>query len=242
MTTRIRVSLLAIAAAASLPIAWPATTAATAPQAAALKFRGFDNKAPTITVLSPKEGNMITETKTEVVVEVPDDDTASVKIGGKSASQQRKAIYGTKLALAEGDNQIEITATDEAGNETKHVLRLNVDTTPPDLVCPGNATFECGETVVFGEATATDNCDPDPEVTFDDVTTPGDCPQAMTIERTWTATDACGNSKSCVQTISIVDSTPPLILCPSNATFECDEAVEFGEASATDNCDTSFPK
>ena len=39
MTTRIRVSLLAIAAAALLPIAWP-TTAATAPQAAALKFRG----------------------------------------------------------------------------------------------------------------------------------------------------------------------------------------------------------
>jgi hypothetical protein len=100
---------------------------------AELRFRGFDNQPPTITVLSPKEGALVTETKVEVVVEAPDKDTASVKIGGKSATKQRPGIYSTKLDLAEGDNKIDIVATDEGGNEADVTLNINVDTTPPDL-------------------------------------------------------------------------------------------------------------
>ncbi len=48
-------------------------------------------------------------------------------------------------------------------------------------------------------ATAVDNCDPNPSITFKDTTVPGSC---NTIIRTWTATDSCGNSASCQQTIS----------------------------------------
>jgi hypothetical protein len=44
-------------------------------------------------------------------------------------------------------------------------------------------------------ASATDNCDPAPDVTYSDVTVASStCPQEYTINRTWTATDACGNS------------------------------------------------
>jgi len=58
------------------------------------------------------------------------------------------------------------------------------------------------------------------------------------ISRTWTATDSCGNSSSCVQTIQVRDTTNPVITCPPNATIECDEwafssvpGIPFGTAT-----------
>ncbi len=94
-------------------------------------------------------------------------------------------------------------------------------------------------TIVFGQATATDNCDPSPKISFKDVETAGSCPQEKTIVRTWTATDACGNSSSCDQTITVVDETAPEITCPDDKTFSCEETIVFGQATATDNCDPS---
>ncbi|MBK8706706.1 MAG: hypothetical protein IPN33_26085 [Saprospiraceae bacterium] len=70
-------------------------------------------------------------------------------------------------------------------------------------------------------ATATDICDASPVVTFVDVTNAGDCPQEYTITRTWTATDACGNSSTCIQVLSIEDNAPPTITCPTNTTVQC---------------------
>jgi hypothetical protein len=61
-----------------------------------------------------------------------------------------------------------------------------------------------------GTASATDNCDPAPRVTFTDAVAPGPCPQAKTVSRTWTATDGCGNHASAVQTIVVVDTTAPV--------------------------------
>ena len=90
----------------------------------------------------------------------------------------------------------------------------------------------------------TDLCDATPTVTFSDVTTaiPGACTQEYTISRTWTATDDCGNSSQCIQSILVDDSTAPVIACPSNVTIECsaDPLPGIGgqaSATATDNCD-----
>jgi len=35
------------------------------------------------------------------------------------------------------------------------------------------------------------------------------------------ATDECGNSNTCSQTVTILDRTPPDIFCPSNIVVEC---------------------
>jgi hypothetical protein len=57
------------------------------------------------------------------------------------------------------------------------------------------------------------------------------------IERTWVATDTCGNSKSCVQTITVQDTAKPTIQCAANDTIECGGFAVFDDPTANDNCD-----
>ncbi len=107
------------------------------------------------------------------------------------------------------------------------------DDTDPVIACPADVTFNCtlGDA---GSASATDNCDPSPAISSSDVTNLDACGLG-TIIRTWTATDACGNSSTCVQTITIKDDTPPVITCPGDKVFDCVEG-DGGTATATDNC------
>jgi hypothetical protein len=123
-----------------------------------------------------------------------------------------------------------------------------VDNLPPELFgCPGNATIECDSVPTPPTVTATDNCDPSPTVSYAEVRTDGACPDNYTLTRTWTATDHCDNSAACTQTITVQDTTPPLISpAASDLTVECDGAgnaaelaawlASHGGASATDNC------
>jgi hypothetical protein len=148
---------------------------------------------------------------------------------------------GSVLGL--GANLIVCTATDCAGNSNMCTFYVTVqDTTPPTISCPTNVTVECGQSTVpasTGTATATDNCDPLPTVTFSDVVS-GNCPR--TIARTWTATDHSGNSNSCVQIITIVDTTPPVISCPPDIQLQCGASTNptnTGTATATDSCSTN---
>src|SRR5690606_15213713 len=54
-----------------------------------------------------------------------------------------------------------------------------------------------------GEAEATDNCDSGATTDYTDVIIPGPCDEEYTIIRTWTATDSCGNTATCVQEIFV---------------------------------------
>ncbi len=69
------------------------------------------------------------------------------------------------------------------------------------------------------------------------------CPERV-ITRTWTATDACGNASSCVQTITVVDTQAPLLAgCPTlELTIECSDPLPVAATvTATDNCDEDVP-
>ena len=68
-----------------------------------------------------------------------------------------------------------------------------------------------------------------------DVITPGESPNDYTITRFWTVKDAVGNEKAGTQTIRVCDDIPPVITCPPDVTFECDQIGDYGEATATDN-------
>jgi hypothetical protein len=56
------------------------------------------------------------------------------------------------------------------------------------------------------------------------------------IDRTWTATDDCGNSSTCVQRITVRDTTPPVIVCQPDRTVIAPDPVSFVTPTATDTC------
>src|SRR5207247_7493925 len=96
-------------------------------------------------------------------------------------------------------------------------------------------------TPAFGTPTFADDCDQNLGVTFADETFPGSCPAAARIKRTWTATDACGNSATCSQTITLEDHTGPQVAsCHSDLTIECPAQPTFGTPSFAGSCDPNL--
>ncbi|MDO5971499.1 gliding motility-associated C-terminal domain-containing protein [Flavivirga aquimarina] len=108
------------------------------------------------------------------------------------------------------------SVTDDCGNTINVIQSIIInDTTPPVLTLPANQTAECSDDltpIAFGTATATDNCDANPDITYEDFTEDGICSGTFKIIRTWTATDSCGNSVSADQEISTADTTAPRVL------------------------------
>ncbi len=145
-------------------------------------------------------------------------------------------------AVAEGPTTVSFRShnppnrfTDPVGAEVVPCLvqspTIIIDGTPPVITCPANVTIECDEDDQpsnTGSATATDNLDPNPVITFSDSVAVGACPQESVITRTWTATDCAGNSITCDQTITVEDTTAPVITCPADVTVECDESTAPG--------------
>ena len=69
----------------------------------------------------------------------------------------------------------------------------------------------------------------------------GSASSPLVIKRTFTATDAAGNTASSTQTITVIDSTPPSITLngPGSMTVECHTPFTDPGASASDNCGTA---
>ena len=141
------------------------------------------------------------------------------------------------------------TATDDCGNNSMATQTITVqDTTAPELTIPADYTAECDEELVFDDASATDNCGT-VEITLEEVTVETECAQEYSIERTFTATDDCGNSSSATQIITVQDTTAPMItdaggLMNGEVVEVCCESLEGGvtiPAAITlgimDNCD-----
>jgi hypothetical protein len=129
------------------------------------------------------------------------------------------------------------TAIDACGNSTVDTQEISVsdETAPEFTFVPENATIECSEEVPAVMAEASDNCG-EVTVSYEDAVAQGDCPQASTITRTFTAVDECGNASSAVQTINIVDTTAPVFDAYEAALeMACDNVMETS-LSATDNC------
>jgi hypothetical protein len=144
---------------------------------------------------------------------------------------------------ATGSLTVEFIATDDCGNSSSTTATFTiVDTTDPTITCPANATVECGMSTApadTGTATGTDACGT-VTITFSDSSVPG-CGNTEVITRVWTATDECGNPSSCTQIITVVDTTPPTIVCPANATVECGMSTApaaTGTATGSDICGT----
>jgi hypothetical protein len=126
------------------------------------------------------------------------------------------------------------TATDACGNSsTAFAEYAIVDTQSPEIVCPSDLILECGDPdnsiailAWLDSVTGTDvsGCS---EVVFDstvpDALPELDCSGTISMPITFTATDACGNTSTCVADIFVNDTTAPeFVNCPADFTVNVD--------------------
>ncbi|MBP98459.1 hypothetical protein CMK18_21120, partial [Candidatus Poribacteria bacterium] len=115
------------------------------------------------------------------------------------------------------------------------------DHTPPVLDgYTSDVTAECNNEVGVPPVSANDNCDYALSVDYTFDIEEVHCKNLYVEIRSWTATDICGNSDWRTQTVTYVDSIPPIMsIYSAHATVECDQVASVwpGEVSASDDCE-----
>ena len=171
---------------------------------------------------------------------------AGVVPGAASASDVCGSVLVNTFGPATyplGNTALTYVATDLENLTTSCVTAIDVvDTTPPSITCPAATTAECtgnGAAVVDpGDASGSDLC---AGVTLSD---PGPASYSLgTTAVAFAATDDAGNVSSCSTTVSVQDTTPPSIACPSSAVLTSQTVGHVCAASlvvqpsTTDVCD-----
>ncbi|MCC6600760.1 MAG: T9SS type A sorting domain-containing protein [Crocinitomicaceae bacterium] len=128
-------------------------------------------------------------------------------------------------------------AEDECGNSEMAIQLVHViDDAPPVFTfVPSDVVINCGDAILSQPAMATDECS-SVSISFEDQFL-DDC--AGSFVRVFTATDACGNSTTAQQNVTLFDFTPPTIInFPPDITVNCQNvpSIEDGGAQFTDNC------
>ncbi|MEE3163947.1 MAG: hypothetical protein VX286_04655, partial [Bacteroidota bacterium] len=171
--------------------------------------------------------------------------TGNVTDAADACSNEVTVAYTDALATSDNacfENDLIIrtwTATDACGNTTsKDQLITSVDQNAPYFTSvPDGVTLACGDALPVAEATAADACSA-VTVTFEDVEGDITCTGLNEIVRTFTATDACGNTAFATQVITFADDEAPMGSV-EDATVACadyDESMEYGAVEFSDNC------
>ena len=161
-------------------------------------------------------------------------------ISGDASSQMVTVMAG---AACGADLALTLNVTSNGCSSTCNSSVLVMDTVPPTITAPPDVTLECpADTSPNGTGTAVahDGCS-SVVVTFNDVVA-NSCGGSKVITRTWTATDACGNSANAVQKITLRDTTPPTLTVPANVSvaFTSDLSPSTtGLATAQDTCSSA---
>ncbi|HET9325606.1 MAG TPA: HYR domain-containing protein, partial [Candidatus Eisenbacteria bacterium] len=142
------------------------------------------------------------------------------------------------------------TATDACGNQATASQTIDVvDTTAPVISnVPADATVECSSIPPPPEnVVASDACDANVpiELLAESITILDSSPSATActyeINRTWKATDDCGNAATASQKLTVHDTTAPTVVsCPADETIECPATPSFGTPQFADNCDAEL--
>ena len=104
--------------------------------------------------------------------------------------------------------------------------------------CNSHVTVQCDSTWGFATPTAVDDCCTNVTVSLLSAQTNGQCPKV--VSWVWRAVDCCTNITTCTQTVTMVDTKPPVMTRPANIVVESygNVAVHYS-ATATDNCCTN---
>src|SRR5690606_336357 len=150
-----------------------------------------------------------------------------------------------------GTATVTFTAIDGCGNASSVSATFIIqDTTAPTFTVPASISLLCDQDttdlVLTGDVTdETDNCSSDLEATYTDSIAVGNCPNESVITRTWSSTDACGNTTELTQTITVMDTTAPTFTVPADVTIECgqdtsDLVLTGNVTDEADNCATGI--
>ncbi len=165
---------------------------------------------------------------------------------------------GTVLNGHGATQTVRLTATDAAGNTQSCTFTVTLnDVTPPTITCPANitvnnATNQCGASVTFANATATDNCAASPTISRITGPSSGSFFAVGSTSVTFRATDGAGNSSTCAFTVTVNDTQPPgFTFCPVNQVLSTNSMCQTvvppysSGVAAIDNCAgavlTQFP-
>lgn len=129
--------------------------------------------------------------------------------------------------------ELVVEASDLCGNITTYTVSVKVtDSEAPVISGPIETTVSCNDELP--ELTAEDACTDVVSLTVEDQNVVTDFCGHQSLERLWTATDACGNTSTLLQTVTIVDDEgPELIGVPDDV---CDIVPEIPTVTAIDAC------
>lgn len=120
---------------------------------------------------------------------------------------------------------------------------------------PADLTVEATAIPVTTTPIASDNCDTDVAIQFEEVRTDNEADNNYVLTRTWTATDDCGNTVMGQQVILVLneneitdpctasdcETVPPIIAnVPADETVNFDAVPAPAQPVVTDNCDTEI--
>jgi hypothetical protein len=155
---------------------------------------------------------------------------------------------GDVMSASNCPNQFTLTrtyrATDACGNSATCDQTIRVeDRGAPSLTCPAPVTLSCARDIPAPDprlVTASDTCGGSVTVAHvGDVMSASNCPNQFTLTRTYRATDACGNSATCAQTIRVEDRVAPNLSWPAPTAVSCAREIPAPDprlVTATDAC------
>ena len=188
----------------------------------------------------------VTDTEAPVFVSVPEDIVLECGASGPDSEpvvqdlcSSFAVIYDEVVSEEEGTcAQVTRTwtAVDACGNESQaQQIVTYIDTEAPVLVgIPESGSASCGDLAEAPVVTANDNCDSSIPVFLDEQIETSDC--QITVTRTWTATDLCGNTATAEQLLVLIDETAPSITGVPNVTVECNELQTAELIVVEDDC------
>ena len=147
-------------------------------------------------------------------------------------------------------NTVKCVATDSCGNSNNCSFTVtvlpgaNCATNCFNIVCPPSKTVNCGSIWTFDSPLATSCCTnllntgtgtwTNVLVSPIGLATNGVCPRNIT--KTWWITDGCSNSTTCSQTVTVINTNPPTLVCASNLTVSGGQSWSFTPPTAGDAC------
>jgi glucodextranase-like protein len=85
----------------------------------------FDSQAPDLEISSPNDGDKFYDDEKELVVAGTTDNDATIRVNGYISTVDNEGNFVKKIQLKNGENEIKVEASDDAGNKTEETIKVS---------------------------------------------------------------------------------------------------------------------